>query len=165
MRSCASAVCRTNTAYAVHFQEVRRLWQQHGMGAHQLDVVDLGARQAHQTDPNPHECLVQNVQPAFWQQPVNVRNPAISRVLDRQHGLIRLARAHGRDDLVKGFAGHGFHIRSGGLTCLVGIGARLSLKGDSAGHFADPSCGLALKDYKLGVISLEKTQGKRLEGF
>ena len=114
-------------------QEARRLRQKHEMRAHRLDLLELAPGHAHQRDPHPHEKLVEDVQPRLGQQAVDVGDPAIGRVFDRQHREIGIAAAHRLDHLLEGGAGHHLHPGPRLTAGLVRIGAQLPLKGDHTG--------------------------------
>ena len=68
---------------------------------------------------DPHERLVDDVQPAFGQQAVDICNPPICRVLDRQHSQIGRARGDGGKDVFEIGAGQGLVIGAGIVTGFV----------------------------------------------
>jgi hypothetical protein len=111
-----------------------RLRDQHQMGAHMAHLIQPRTGQRHQRDPHPDKGLVDDVQPAFGQQAMDVGHAPIGRVLDRQHGQFGLAVAHRVDHLLEGAAGQRFHLGAGLHTGLMRVGARFALKGDASGH-------------------------------
>ena len=50
------------------------------------DVLDPRAGHGEQVDVHPHEGLGDDVQPRVGQQPVDVGDPPVGGVLNRQHG-------------------------------------------------------------------------------
>jgi ribosomal protein L31 len=87
-----------------------------------------------QIDMHPDIGLVDDMKPAFGQQPVNIGDPAIGRIFHRQHGDIGFALANPGDHLLECLARHGLQIRPRVMACLMGIGARFTLKRDLLCH-------------------------------
>ena len=67
---------------------------------------------AQKVDVDPHEGLVDDMQPGMGQQGMDIGHPAIGRIFDRQHAQIDLARAGQVDHVFEGRAGHRLHIRA-----------------------------------------------------
>lgn len=88
---------------------------------------------------DPHEGLVDDVQPAFGQEVVHVGHPAIGRILDGDHAKLGLTGPHGVNGILEGGAGHRLHIGAGLDAGLMPVGARLSLKGYLCGHDFSPT--------------------------
>ena len=115
-------------------QEIAALAQKHRVAHRRLDVFQGRSGDREEVDMDPDEGLVDDVEPAFRQQPVDVGHPAIGRVLHRQHGQVGLAPPDRLDDVLEGLAGHRLHHRVGFAARLVRIGARLSLERDLSWH-------------------------------
>ena len=72
------------------------------------DVVERRAGQRQQVDVHPEEVLADDVQPRLGQQVVDVGDPPVGRVLDRQHREVGPPLAHRRDRPLEGDAGQPF---------------------------------------------------------
>ncbi len=118
----------------VRLEELCALRQEDEVRVGRADVRELRPAHAEQVDVHPHEGLAHDVEPAFGQQPVDVGDPPVGRVLDRQHRQIRRTRAHCLDHVLERAAGHHLHLGVRLVAGLVGIGPRLSLEGDASGH-------------------------------
>ena len=114
-------------------QKAAALAQQHGVTHCRFHLIQPRSGQGQQVDVNPHEGFADNVQPAFGQQVVNIRHPAIGRVLDRQHRKIGFAFAHSLDRIFKGAARKRLKVGARLAASLMRIGAGFPLKGDTAG--------------------------------
>ena len=115
-------------------QEVAALAQQHRMAHRVGDLRQFCAGHAKQVDVNAHESFVDDVQAGFGQQRVNIGNAAIGGVLHRQHGKGAIALSHKLYRVLKGAAGDRLHLWARLAAGLMGIGAKLSLKGNTTGH-------------------------------
>ena len=125
LKTCTWQTVTTDDASAMIGEYASRLCMLEGFAGH-----------GEQADMDAHEGFVDDVQTGFGQQMVDVGDPAIGRVFDRQHGQIGLAAAHRLDHVFEGAAGQGVHVGAGIAAGLMAIGAELALKGDQIGFLA-----------------------------
>jgi hypothetical protein len=118
-----------------------------------LDVFHLGAANAQQIDMNPNKGFVHDMQPGLGQKAVHIGHPPIGGVFHRQHAQIHLAGLGFLDHLFEGDTRNRLKFRACLLAGLMGIGAQLSLKSDSADHFAT----LRRKIPQIGAIGRAST--------
>ena len=99
-------------------------------------AVDARAGHAQQVDMHPHEHLVDDMQAAARQQRMDVRDPAVGAVLDRDHAQVGRARADRVDRILERGTGQGVQRRARLGAGLVAIGPQLPLERDP--RHADP---------------------------
>jgi hypothetical protein len=97
-------------------------------------VLDGAARDAQQVEVDGQEELAHDLQVGLGQQDVDVRHPPGNRVLDGDHGQVRLAAGHEFERVLKAGAGHTFHVREHLLARDIGVGAGLTLVRNLGGH-------------------------------
>jgi hypothetical protein len=73
--------------------------------AHRRPDFGIG-RFCHQAMLDRHEIFVDNIQPRFGEQEVNVGNPAVKRIFNRNDRASRRALFHRIDRILEGKAGH-----------------------------------------------------------
>ena len=78
-----------------------------------LDRLQRGAGHAQELVVHAHELLADDVQAAARQQVVDVGDAAGDRVVDRDHGVARLALAHGGEGVLERVAGQGVELGEG----------------------------------------------------
>ena len=132
----AGSVGAGDPVQPVLFEKALALAQQHRVAHRMGDLVELRAFDPQQVDMHPHEGFLDDMQPGLRQHRVDVGDPAIGRVLDRQHRQIGGAGFHRIDRVFEGAAGQRLHLRPGLMAGLVAVGAGLSLERDPVGHVA-----------------------------
>ena len=115
---------------AVAAQELAALADGVDVAFDQVDRLQRGARHAQELVVHAHELLADDVQPAARQQVVHVGDAAGDRVVDRDHGVARLALAHGGERVLERVAGQGVELGEGLAAGEVRVGAGHALEGD-----------------------------------
>ncbi len=102
------------------------------MAAHRLDRFERRALAGHELVVHRPEILPDDMELRGREQMMIVRDSPGDRIIDRNHGVFRLALLDRREGVLEGPAGQGVHIGEGMQTGAVRIGPRLSLKRDEA---------------------------------
>ena len=107
-----------------------------------LDGLSVAPGQRHQLVAHAQEVLADDVEVGVRQQVMDVGDAAGDRVLDRDHGIARLARLHGGQRVLEGRAGDRLEVGKDLAAGQMRVGAGLALVGD-AGERALACGGLA----------------------
>jgi len=94
------------------------------------DLAELRAFEAHELEVDRQEVLTDDVEARLRQQMVDVGHASGERVLDRNHGVARLARLNGGNGVLEGRAGQGLEAWEDLVAGEMRIGARLALVRD-----------------------------------
>ena len=92
-------------------EKAAALAQQHRMRHRPGHVAQRGTGHAEKVDVHADEMLPHDVQTRLGQELVHIRHPPICGVLDRKHGVIRVAPMHHVDGPLEGRRGERFEAR------------------------------------------------------
>ena len=121
---------------AVLAQEAAALAEQRRLAEGGRHLVEPGPGNRQEVGMHPHEVLADDVQPRVRQRVVDVGDPAVGRVLDRQHGEVGGALLDGGDRRLEAVARQRVELRKRLAAGLVRIGARGALERNLAGRRA-----------------------------
>ncbi len=106
------------------------LTERHDVAVHGLEALHPGARQRQQLVAHPLEMLGDDIEARVRQQMVDVGDASRHRILDGDHGELRLAGLHRGKRILEGGARHRLHGGIGVAGGQMRVGAGLALEGD-----------------------------------
>ena len=106
-------VCGSFKSDALRVQIAAGLRQKHHMGADMFNLIQRHTGTRHQGDAHAYEGFSDNMQATLRQQAVNIGDPPVGGVFNRQHRKVCTPLTYGADHPFEGGAGDGNHPRAG----------------------------------------------------